>query len=106
MLVFRRLILLVRTPVTASRIRYNNHRKSLGLMGQLIANPSFDWTFLTAPQKSANARVILQPRGKGLGGSSLVNTLLLDLYAIGVSHRRNPLLAQFHGIITPLEGGI
>ncbi|KAI8980779.1 GMC oxidoreductase [Trametes punicea] len=46
-----------------------------GYMGRTIANPKFDWTFLSVPQKRANNRVVLQPRGKGLGGSSLNNFL-------------------------------
>ncbi|EKM52284.1 uncharacterized protein PHACADRAFT_260581 [Phanerochaete carnosa HHB-10118-sp] len=46
-----------------------------GYMGRSIANPTFDWTFLSVPQKRANDRVVLQPRGKGLGGSSLNNFL-------------------------------
>ncbi|OSD00955.1 GMC oxidoreductase [Trametes coccinea BRFM310] len=46
-----------------------------GYMGRSIANPKFDWTFLSVPQKRANHRVVLQPRGKGLGGSSLNNFL-------------------------------
>lgn len=50
--------------------------KTSGMMGQLIADPSYDWTFLSVPQESANGRVILQPRGKGLGGSSLVSKVL------------------------------
>lgn len=45
---------------------------SKAYMGRLIANPQFDWTFLSVPQKHANDRVVLQPCGKGLGGSSLV----------------------------------
>lgn len=43
------------------------------LMGQAVTNPKYDWTFFTTPQKNANNRAILQPRGKGLGGSSLLN---------------------------------
>jgi choline dehydrogenase-like flavoprotein len=43
-------------------------------MGRNVANPKYDWTFLSVPQKRANNRVVLQPRGKGLGGSSLVGT--------------------------------
>ncbi|KAF9461105.1 alcohol oxidase [Collybia nuda] len=43
-----------------------------GMMGSLIANSTYDWTFLSVPQTRANDRVVLQPRGKGLGGSSLV----------------------------------
>lgn len=41
-------------------------------MGRTIANPQFDWTFLTVPQERLGDRVVLQPRGKGLGGTSLV----------------------------------
>ncbi|PAV21553.1 alcohol oxidase [Pyrrhoderma noxium] len=43
------------------------------LMGQAVTNPKYDWTFFSTPQEHANNRVILQPRGKGLGGSSLLN---------------------------------
>lgn len=50
-----------------------NVTPSIGYMGRTIANPNFDWTFLSVPQKRANNRVVLQPRGKGLGGSSLVS---------------------------------
>lgn len=46
-----------------------------GYMGRNIANPKLDWTFFTVPQKRANGRAVLQPRGKGLGGSSLLNFL-------------------------------
>lgn len=44
-----------------------------GMVGRTIANPKYDWTFLSVPQKHANNRVILHPRGKGLGGSSLIH---------------------------------
>ncbi|KAI0709499.1 GMC oxidoreductase [Earliella scabrosa] len=43
-----------------------------GMMGSVIGNPQFDWAFMTVPQRHANNRPIFQPRGKGLGGSSLV----------------------------------
>ncbi|KAF8873116.1 alcohol oxidase [Infundibulicybe gibba] len=46
-----------------------------GMMGRTIANPLYDWTFFSVPQSRANNRVVLQPRGKGLGGSSLNNFL-------------------------------
>lgn len=46
-----------------------------GYMGRTMTNPKFDWTFFSVPQKRANDRVVLQPRGKGLGGSSLINYL-------------------------------
>ncbi|KAF8645763.1 hypothetical protein AX16_007630 [Volvariella volvacea WC 439] len=45
------------------------------MMGSTIANPTYDWTFFSVPQPRANNRVVLQPRGKGLGGSSLINFL-------------------------------
>ena len=50
----------------------------LGYMGRTIADPKFDWAFLSVPQKQANDRTILQPRGKGLGGSSIVRTSSTD----------------------------
>ncbi|KAF8868345.1 alcohol oxidase [Infundibulicybe gibba] len=46
-----------------------------GMMGRTIANPLYDWTFFSVPQSRANDRVVLQPRGKGLGGSSMNNFL-------------------------------
>jgi choline dehydrogenase-like flavoprotein len=51
-----------------------DYRWLAGYMGRTIANPKFDWTFFSVPQKRANNRVVLQPRGKGLGGSSMVST--------------------------------
>ncbi|KAF9460009.1 alcohol oxidase [Collybia nuda] len=44
-----------------------------GMMGTLLGNPTYDWTFQSVPQIRANNRVVPQPRGKGLGGSSLLN---------------------------------
>ncbi|KLO19195.1 alcohol oxidase [Schizopora paradoxa] len=46
-----------------------------GFIGRTIANPKFDWAFKSTPQSGANHRVVPQPRGKGLGGSSLINYL-------------------------------
>ncbi|ORY73614.1 hypothetical protein BCR35DRAFT_333623 [Leucosporidium creatinivorum] len=43
-----------------------------GLAGSTIGSP-IDWSFNTVPQTQANGRVINYPRGKGLGGSSLIN---------------------------------
>ncbi|EJD00188.1 alcohol oxidase [Fomitiporia mediterranea MF3/22] len=44
-----------------------------GMLGRTVGNPKYDWSFLSVPQKHANNRVIPHPRGKGLGGSSLIN---------------------------------
>lgn len=49
-------------------------------MGQAVTNPKYDWTFFSTPQEHANNRVILQPRGKGLGGSSLVSFTICVLF--------------------------
>ena len=37
---------------------------------------SHNWCFPTVPQRGLNNRVCFQPRGKGLGGSSLINAML------------------------------
>ena len=47
-----------------------------GNLGRLITDPKFDWTFWSTPQAHANDRIILQPRGKALGGSSMVRSKL------------------------------
>ncbi|KAL5513517.1 hypothetical protein ACEPAH_3916 [Sanghuangporus vaninii] len=44
-----------------------------GMIGHAVGNPNYDWSFVTVPQKHANNKVVDQPRGKGLGGSSLLN---------------------------------
>ncbi|EGN94606.1 hypothetical protein SERLA73DRAFT_114907 [Serpula lacrymans var. lacrymans S7.3] len=46
-----------------------------GLCGRIIANQKFDWSFMSVPQSHANDRMVLQPRGKALGGSSMINLL-------------------------------
>jgi choline dehydrogenase-like flavoprotein len=43
-----------------------------GMSGKTVGNPKFDWSFSTVQQKSVDNRIIREPRGKGLGGSSLV----------------------------------
>ncbi|KAI0056995.1 alcohol oxidase [Artomyces pyxidatus] len=48
-----------------------------GLAGRGMMNPMFDWNFVSEPQEYVNNRVIAQPRGKGLGGSSLLNLLCM-----------------------------
>ncbi|KZT20506.1 GMC oxidoreductase [Neolentinus lepideus HHB14362 ss-1] len=47
-----------------------------GMAGAAVMNPKFDWCFTTVPQRGANNRVISQPRGKVLGGSSATNFLV------------------------------
>ncbi|KAI8989658.1 GMC oxidoreductase [Trametes punicea] len=46
-----------------------------GLSGSLMGNPKYDWGFMSVPQKHANNRPVFQPRGKALGGSSMLNLL-------------------------------
>ncbi|KAH8100200.1 alcohol oxidase [Cristinia sonorae] len=48
-----------------------------GLMGAALTDPNLDWGFLTEPQKYLGGRPIYQPRGKGLGGSSALNFMVL-----------------------------
>ncbi|CAH0046295.1 unnamed protein product [Clonostachys solani] len=60
----------------------DNHRddpliNTPGLMAGTYGNPRYDWGFRSVPQKELNNRVIAQPRGKGLGGSSAINFLML-----------------------------
>ncbi len=43
-----------------------------GYIGRGLFDPKFDWLFTSVPQKHANNNTVLQPRGKGLGGSSHV----------------------------------
>ncbi|KAI0744114.1 GMC oxidoreductase [Daedaleopsis nitida] len=46
-----------------------------GMAGSTFMNPQFDWAFMSVPQEHANNRSIYQPRGKGVGGSSIINLL-------------------------------
>ncbi|EIW85831.1 alcohol oxidase [Coniophora puteana RWD-64-598 SS2] len=41
----------------------------------LMYNPRYDWMFASVPQPHASNRVVIQPRGKGLGGCSAINFL-------------------------------
>ncbi|KAM6502869.1 alcohol oxidase [Amanita muscaria] len=40
-----------------------------------MGNPELDWTFFSSPQPHLNGRQIVLPRGKGLGGSSILNIM-------------------------------
>ncbi|TCD67934.1 hypothetical protein EIP91_011798 [Steccherinum ochraceum] len=46
-----------------------------GMGGQAINDPDFDWSFRTVSEKYLNGREVMQSRGKGLGGSSMINIL-------------------------------
>jgi choline dehydrogenase len=41
-----------------------------------IGNPRTDWLFQTMPEAGLNGRSLLYPRGKGLGGCSLINGMI------------------------------
>ncbi|CUA69183.1 Oxygen-dependent choline dehydrogenase [Rhizoctonia solani] len=41
-------------------------------------NATYDWQFKSAPQVNANSQVINLPRGKVLGGSSAINSMVFD----------------------------
>ncbi|KAH9857111.1 GMC oxidoreductase [Lenzites betulinus] len=43
-----------------------------GLCGSLIGNPRYDWLPPSVPQRHVNNRTVMQPRGRALGGSSMV----------------------------------
>ena len=55
--------------------------------GYIFGNPKFDWGFESIPQSSLNNRKILYPRGKGLGGSSLLNGMIYMRGASGDFNR-------------------
>jgi len=48
----------------------------------IMADPRFNWSYMGEPEPFANGRQIRQPRGKALGGSSMINGML---YARGHS---------------------
>jgi choline dehydrogenase len=48
----------------------------------VMADPKFNWSYMGEPEPFANDRQIRQPRGKALGGSSMINGML---YARGNS---------------------
>ncbi|KAF7972027.1 hypothetical protein HWV62_19243 [Athelia sp. TMB] len=47
-------------------------------LGRTTGQPAYDWGFASAPQAHALGRSIPFPRGKGVGGSSLINYLAWD----------------------------
>lgn len=47
-----------------------------GAFLRLYDDEKYDWKFKTAPQKSEDGAVHCWPRGKGLGGSSMINFMM------------------------------
>lgn len=44
--------------------------------GFLFGNPEFDWGYHTEPQQALDGRKIYLPRGKGLGGTTILNGMI------------------------------
>ncbi|KAI0672922.1 GMC oxidoreductase [Trametes maxima] len=44
-----------------------------GLSGSLVGNPKYDWGFLSTPQEHADGRLLYLPRGRAVGGTSMVS---------------------------------
>ena len=43
---------------------------------KLLVDPKFNWRFQTEPEEGTRGRAIAVPRGKGLGGSTLINGMI------------------------------
>lgn len=43
---------------------------------KLLTNPRYNWLFKTEPEPNTHDRIISVPRGKGLGGSTLINGMI------------------------------
>jgi choline dehydrogenase len=43
---------------------------------KLLVNPTYNWRFETKPEENVLGRSIAIPRGRGLGGSSLINGMI------------------------------
>lgn len=48
-----------------------------GLLTQTWGDPNLDYNFSSIPQEHLDGKELLQARGKGLGGSSLINYMAL-----------------------------
>ena len=48
-----------------------------GLNSELLANPEFDWQYVSEPQPGINGRSMKHPRGRVVGGSSAINSYAL-----------------------------
>lgn len=75
-----------------------------GLLGRNLGNPKYDWCFNTIPQKYVNNRTIWQPRGKGLGGCSMVSTLIcVLLFPSAFANNGYISAGQFYDLCTTVE---
>ncbi|KIC16911.1 GMC family oxidoreductase [Leisingera sp. ANG-Vp] len=45
-------------------------------VGMIHSNPKYDWCYMSTPQAALGGRQLYYPRGKGLGGSSLMNGMI------------------------------
>jgi len=43
---------------------------------KLLVNPDYNWRFATEPEDNVYGRTIAVPRGKGVGGSTLINGMI------------------------------
>nr|WP_315528785.1 GMC family oxidoreductase N-terminal domain-containing protein [uncultured Achromobacter sp.] len=43
---------------------------------KLLVNPDYNWRFATEPEDNVHGRTIAVPRGKGVGGSTLINGMI------------------------------
>ncbi|KAF9466961.1 alcohol oxidase [Collybia nuda] len=48
-----------------------------GYVGRALGNPAVDWAFFSEPQQNLDGRKIFLPRGKALGGTSVLNFMVL-----------------------------
>ena len=44
--------------------------------GKLLTDARFNWRFATEPEENVDGRTIVVPRGRGLGGSTLINGMI------------------------------
>ncbi|KAF9262836.1 alcohol oxidase [Marasmius fiardii PR-910] len=47
------------------------------MIGRAVGDPNYDWVTMSTPQPKANDRPLLIARGKGIGGSSMINYLYM-----------------------------
>ncbi|KAJ7508824.1 alcohol oxidase [Mycena galericulata] len=47
-----------------------------GVNVSLLGNPTYDWGFVSTPQAGLNGKPVAYPRGKVVGGSSAINSLI------------------------------